>query len=199
MSRKRKIGDHYEPRISPTRESYSVLDWASARTQRKRFEILADSVPLEGRSLLDVGCGLGDLWAFLLDRKIRVEYTGVDILDKMIAEARRRHPQAHFLHADLFVANPFGPRSFDVVFASGIFNLSLGNNVEFIAPAARTLLDLCRSHLVFNMLHSRSPRHDQTYFHYDPRHVQKLLAPLGCHVRVLDDYLPNDFTVICTR
>lgn len=199
MSRKRKIQEHYEWRISPHRENYEILDWASPASQQARFKVLADKVDLSNKSILDVGCGLGDLWAYFKARKIDVRYTGVDILEKMVQAARDRHPDATFVHADLFVSNPFGPDSFDVVFSSGIFNLTLDNNLQFLTFAAGEMLKIARSQLVFNLLHIRGRTGDKTYFHYDPPQVRSLLADLDCTLEIVDGYLPNDFTVICTK
>ncbi len=197
--RKHAIKRHYEPRIAPGRPSHEVLDWASAQSQQARFEILVQNVPMEGRSLLDVGCGLGDLLGFITARNIHCCYLGVDILDKMVQAARRAQPQGQFIHADIFASCPFGPSSFDVVFCSGAFNLNLGNNEQFVKKAVETFLMLSRRHVVFNMLHHRARGGEQTYFYYDPTKVLAMLKPLGCEVSIIDDYLHNDFTVICEK
>ena len=68
MSKIKKIRRHYEHRITPERENFDVLDWACAESQQTRFAVLADNVELAGRSLLDIGCGLGDLRTFLDER-----------------------------------------------------------------------------------------------------------------------------------
>ena len=81
MSKRNTIRSHYESRIRGDRENYDVLDWSDSAGQRARFEALVRSVELTNRRLLDVGCGLGDLWDFLKARNISVDYTGVDILD----------------------------------------------------------------------------------------------------------------------
>ena len=39
---------------APHRPHFDVLDWADERSQMARFAVLADNVPLAGRSLLDV-------------------------------------------------------------------------------------------------------------------------------------------------
>jgi len=202
MSKKRDILNHYEWRIDPACESYEVLDWASAASQHARFEVLADSVELAGRRLLDVGCGLGDLWAFLKRRGVEVEYVGVDLLEKMVEAARRRQPDATFVHADLFdpaAPCPFAAQSFDVIFCSGIFNLNLGNNLAFLVSAVRRLMAMSRREVVFNLLHARAEMEAHRYAYYRPDEVLPAIEPLGWDLRVLDEYLPNDFTVICTR
>jgi SAM-dependent methyltransferase len=193
------IRAHYEPRMLPQRPSHEVLDWASAASQEARFEVLYREVPLAGRSLLDVGCGLGDLAGFLRRRNLTVDYTGVDLLARMIESCRQRFPDGRFLQADIFNDDQFPPNSFDVVFTSGIFNLDLGNNLAFLPVAVRRLLALSRRHTVFNLLHARSPQKQAGYFFYDPNAVLSFLAGEHCEIRIIDDYLPNDFTVICRK
>ena len=75
-----RIKRHYAHRVHPDRAHFDILDWAGPETQVLRFEILADNVALHGRSLLDVGCGLGDLVAFLDKQGIDVDYTGIDVV-----------------------------------------------------------------------------------------------------------------------
>jgi len=200
VSRKKRIRSHYTHRITPERDNYDILDWASAASQRERFDVLAREIDLAGKSLLDVGSGLGDLWAYLKDHRLGVDYTGVDILDEMVRVAERMHPDATFIRGDIFGddAHPLSEKRFDVVFCSGALNLDLGNNREFLPIAAARLLDLAREAAVFNLLRVRRGWADQTYAYYDPADVMALLAPLPCTLRIVEDYLPNDFTVVCT-
>lgn len=201
MSRRRAIHDHYEPRArqADRRENHDVVDWGDRDAQIKRFAVLVDNVPLAGRSLLDVGCGLGDLRAYLTQRRIDVDYTGVDIVDEMVRAARRRHPDARFVHADIFADNPFAPGSFHVAFVSGAFNLDLGNNRDFLPPAVGRLLEIASAFVVFNLLHRRTPsKHDHCVY-WDPADVVGMLEALPCRVTLIEDYLPNDFTVICAK
>lgn len=199
MGRRGRIRRYYERRLLTRRQHFAVLDWADAASQQARFQVLADNVPLAGKSLLDVGCGLGDLWAFLKSRSIPTAYLGVDLVEKMAASAARLHPDGEFLCADVFADHAFDQRRFDVVFASGAFNLDLGNNMEFLPVALERLLSLAREFLVFNLLHHRAPRKYEHCAYYDPGQVLSLLEPMPCQARLIDDYLPNDFTVICRK
>lgn len=200
MDRKQTIRAYYERRIRPWRPDHLILDWASSETQRKRFDVLIDRVDLAGRGLLDVGCGLGNLWGYLKERRIPARYTGVDILAKMVRAARRRYPDAQFVCADIFGDDAFEPDSFDVVYCSGAMNLDLGNNLGFIARAAQRFLHIARHQAVFNLLHRRaSDGPPGPYFYTDPVEVQPLLRGLPCEADFVDDYLPNDFTVVCTK
>jgi SAM-dependent methyltransferase len=192
MSKIDDIRKHYVSRITPGRPNHDVLDWAGPDTQTARFEILARYVNLTGRSLLDVGCGLGDLVDFLRRKKIPVQYTGVDVVEEMLVRARREHPRERFLRADLFTnsagGDPLKGETFDVVFCSGALNLNLGNNLEFLPRALRRLLIPAREALA-----------DPVYFYYRPDDVLAVLQPLvgESRVQMIDGYLPNDFTILC--
>ncbi len=201
MSKRRAIHDHYEHRArqADARENHDVVDWADPQSQRKRFAVLADNVPLAGKSLLDVGCGLGDLWAYLKERGIDVRYTGVDIVAEMVRAAKGRHDDGQFIHADVFAESPFTPDSFDVAFVSGTFNLNLGNNRDFLAPAVARLLKITSRFVVFNLLHDRTPRKYDHCVYWNPADVLAMLDALPCRATLIEDYLPNDFTVVCAR
>ncbi len=202
MDRKDRITKHYEHRIGTGRQNFDVLDWASAESQISRFEVLVANVDLQDKSLLDVGCGLGDLWTFLKARKISARYTGLDIVEKMLATAAAKHPDAEFICGDMFShdANSLPDRSkFDVVFCSGTFNLNLGNNADFLPQAVASLMAVASERVVFNLLNQSVPFEGETYACYDPDQVLAWLGETGWGIRMIDGYLPNDFTLICTR
>src|SRR5579864_4289295 len=70
--------------------------WYGARTQERRFSVLAEVSDLREGSVLDVGCGLGDFYSFLHARGGAGDYIGVDLTPEMVENARRRHPGARF-------------------------------------------------------------------------------------------------------
>jgi 2-polyprenyl-3-methyl-5-hydroxy-6-metoxy-1,4-benzoquinol methylase len=69
------------------------------------------------RSVLDVGCGYGRVADCFTARGYR--YLGVDISEDAVQEARRRHPDAEFMAADL--ASWDTERRFDVVVVLYVF------------------------------------------------------------------------------
>ena len=82
---------------------------------------------------------------------------------------------------------------------SGIFiehELDLGNNLEFVKTALPAMLSHTKECLVVNMLHARMAPGEPQYFAYNPDSILAILQPLCSEVRLIDDYLPNDFTVI---
>jgi len=196
---KDRIRRHYEPLVDKDSPGYRAADWSDALAQQIRFAVLGDNVELTGRSLLDVGCGTGDLWVFLCAHDIATDYLGVDLVDKAITEARRRHPDGRFETVDVFAPGTFTPESFDVVFSSGAFNLDVGNNRVFLPLAITRLVELSREVTAFNLLHARVESQYSHCFYWQPEEVRDMLADFTGRVEIIDDYLMNDFTVICRK
>lgn len=72
----------------------------------------------KGIRVLDVGCAVGGFCALLRELQPDVQYTGVDISETMISEARRRYPDSRFevSRADRL---PFQNGEFDLVLCTG--------------------------------------------------------------------------------
>lgn len=87
-----------------------------------------------GRSVLDVGCGMGDLLAALEPS----QGLGIDLSPRMIETARARHPALEFQVADAQELD-LGGRSFDVVLLSDVLCL-----VDDVWQTLRTLQRVCR-------------------------------------------------------
>ncbi len=201
MKKTEEIRTYYESKMGQGLPDYGVLGWESEKAQRLRFDMLLDSVSLEGKSLLDIGCGMGNLLEYLIYKGLHVQYTGVDILESMIESAKCKKLDGEFLCVDVFEDEAFSSRSFDVIYTSGIFNLNLGNNREFLLKALKKMLDTAKETVVFNLLHKDSPDREDKYFYHDPEEIKILLKdfPAIERVEVKEQYLNNDFTVVCHK
>lgn len=193
------IKSYYNEELKQDPEKFERLGWESREAQFERFSILTDYMNLDGKKLLDVGCGLGHLLEHINQLSLSVEYTGVDILPSMIEEAAQRHDEHAFHCHDLFEHCPFPSKSFDVLYSSGIFNLNMGNNEDFLKEAVGKFLDLSRETVVFNLLHHHSPDRENKYFYYHPEKVIAMIEesfPNVIAIELVEHYLKNDFTLI---
>jgi SAM-dependent methyltransferase len=202
MDKLKIIKTYYEDNMAKGLPEYGILGWESEEAQKLRFDMLLSSVDLKGKTLLDVGCGTGNLLEYIRSQGIDINYTGVDILDKMIEKAKNKQLGADFFLVDIFKDNIFKDNSFDVIYASGIFNLNLGNNREFLINALDLFLRLSSSAVVFNLLHFASPDREDKYFYFQPDEISEILEKYSGvieKVQFIEAYLKNDFTVICKK
>lgn len=203
MKRVSAIKDYYNKNMIKATNDYEILGWESREAQYARFAALKDNVDMQGMKLLDVGCGLGNLMEYLTQEGVRVNYTGVDILPEMIERARKKGLNCEFICADVFNDDSFKPDSFDVVYASGIFNLNLGNNREFLKSALQRFFKLSRTYICFNLLHYKSPNREETYYYFSPDEAKEIIRQAcncdNVEIQIVEDYLKNDFTVLCKK
>lgn len=83
-------------------------------------------------SLVDVACGYAHELDFLRDN-LDVELWGADIADKVLEEARKRIPNAHFLQHDARSPDlPFEPGSMDIAIAVNAMTYTPDKILEFI-------------------------------------------------------------------
>lgn len=195
------IKSYYENNMKTASKDFQVLGWESQEAQQTRFDILISNIELGGKRLLDVGCGLGNLLEYINLKGIDINYTGVDVLPEMISRAKAKNLKGTFKCVDIFKENPFKEKSFDVIYASGIFNLNLGNNREFLSNALKLFMELSGKYLCFNLLHSNSPSKEEAYYYFSPEEIPDIIEEAcgdrGMEVRIIEQYLQNDFTVIC--
>ena len=116
--------------------------------------------------MLDLGCGLGDLYPFLLERFGHVIYTGMDIVPELVSAARQRYPGACFLCSDL--SSDDIDETFDYVLVSGIFNNAIPNCTDFLKEMIATAFQHCSLGLGFNFISSYVNYHDTGMAYHNP-------------------------------
>lgn len=179
---------------SPLRE----LGWRSRESQELRFEALCRWGSLSGCTVLDLGCGHGDLKPWLDGRFADIRYLGLDLLPEFVAEARRRHgdkPDTHFLVAD-FLAT--GLPDVDVVFACGSLNYR-SENLLFPFSAIARMWESAARGIAFSMLDGRAFEADALLRGHDPDEILAYCRNLDPNAQMVTDYSSEDFTVLMRR
>jgi SAM-dependent methyltransferase len=96
-----RLTAHYAGLLARYGDDPRSLDWGSGASQAARFAVLAGIGDLRGTTILDVGCGLADFHAWLLDRGIAHRYVGLDLTPEMATRAAERFPEADILCGDI--------------------------------------------------------------------------------------------------
>ena len=202
MSHMEKIKQYYDLNNVAGSPDYYILGWESEEAQKLRFDQLIGNMDLNNRTILDVGCGTGNLLEYISIKFTNFRYTGIDVLPHMIERAEQKKLNGKFVCMDLFKNNPYSNRSFDVIFSSGIFNLNLGNNEEFLLDAVEIFQSLARETVSFNLLWDKSQDKDSKYFYFSPEEVfNKLISKYHeiWNITIQKGYLHNDFTVYLNK
>lgn len=173
------------------------LSWGSRGAAHQRFRAIWKEIDFSGKSVLDVGCGFGEMAKFLHKRYKDVKYTGVDIVPEFIAQAKADHPYFDFEVKDYF--NDPIDEKFDVVMASGTLNSNLGQeNLEFRKRAIKVMFEHSKKVCAFNMLggHPKPQTPEGSNVWYaDSLEILEYSMSLTRRVVLRANYHPKDFTI----
>ncbi len=183
----------YRSALAAHGETAEGVHWNSTETQEARFRVLRKFLPedLSELTLVDAGCGFGDLYCYLErhgDRPRR--YVGLDVMEPMVETARTR-TGCEILILDV-LTDPL-PKA-DYYLCSGAMNtLTREESDQFI----RNCYKACETGFVFNLLKgwNTSP----IYNFYLPREIKRLGHELNADYQIEEGYLAGDFTAMFIR
>lgn len=206
---------YFEALLEQNGENYLALDWNSVESQRLRFRILKE-ILLYGKktaniSILDIGCGLGDLYGFfkaegLLNRH-RISYTGCDISPKLVAAAKKKYPDAKFEVKDILAERYLCGA--DYLFCSGVFNIRTtdrNEHLDFVKEMICRTFDLAKHGAALNFLSEgalpisdREEMDNGRYFYFKPDEIANFCRFVCGRFILRHDYHPGDFTVFLLK
>ena len=181
---------HYSKLYKKFGLSPASIGWTKGK-QNIRFNAITEIGWLNNSSILDVGCGFGDLLSFLNKRKLRVKYTGVDINQKFIEIARKKYQKSIFEVRDI-EEKPF-TKKFDWVFAIGTTNHS--GSYKYIQRLLSEMFRVSKKGVVIDFLSSYVDFTKPRNFHASPEKIFKITKKLSKRVIIRHDYLPFEFCV----
>jgi cyclopropane fatty-acyl-phospholipid synthase-like methyltransferase len=192
---------HYRDLLRKHGDSPQAAQYSSRETQERRFEKLVDVADLNGCSILDFGCGTGQLQDYLLRHDVNVRYHGVDIVDEFLTLCQEKFPQGRFGQLQ-----DFQGQQFDYVLVAGVFNNLMEDNTAFYQSSLKTLFSMASKGLSFNMMSAYVDYQDEGLFYEYPEKVFAFLKrEVTPFVALHNDYEvkaglpPFDFTVYAYR
>ena len=196
-SEEKRISELYGARLKEDLPDYKVAGWGSRESQYLRFEVLAEINKLAGMKILDVGCGLGELYYFFKNNQIRIDsYKGIDISEECINEARNRIGVTNQVSFDCInIEKIDGENLYDYVFLSGALNLRIEDNLLFAKNAISKMYSLCKKGVACNFLSTRVDYTLEKDYHYSPEEVLSFCKEISNRVILRQDYPLYEFTV----
>ena len=169
------------------------LNWNSKKSQYIRFEALYSFLKKDiGKcTIVDAGCGFGDFYLFLKENKtLPKEYIGIDIVDEMVFEAKRR-TNAKIYKKDLLTDSLI---TADYYVASGSLNiLTRFETYLFI----KRCFDSSKKGFLFNMLKGKDK--SQSFNYFQPQEIKNYCRSFSKEVIIKKNYMENDFTVFLKK
>ncbi|MDB3958362.1 class I SAM-dependent methyltransferase [Opitutales bacterium] len=163
-----------------------------------RFRAIKEQVNKNGLKILDYGCGLGYLYDYLSKTKFSFEYTGIDMVPQFIDSCKLKYPKACF---DLI--DPTRPicGEYDIVFASGVFNLMTHDSEiiskEYALERIEYLFSITNEILVCDFLSSLVDFKQSKAQHFSPSEIVEFCSnKLSRRFKLRHDLLPYEMTLI---
>lgn len=197
-----QVNQYYSDKIKLHGTTPQGVDWNSAESQELRFFQLLKIIDNDSNhfSILDYGCGYGSLHDFMKDQNYVHSFHGFDISEDMIAEAKKKHPEAkwYFERKKLPLC--------DYVTASGIFNVRLDNTndnwLAYIIETINEINQLSEKGFSFNVLTKHSDKEFmKDYLYYaDPLFLfDYCKTNFSKQVALLHDYPLYEFTILVKK
>ena len=188
----------YESAYERYGESPKSLHWVNYASQAIRFKYLVADLDIENKSILDVGCGMGDLLPFLYAKADKFNYLGVDINKNFIEVAKKRYEGHSFKVADVFTEKVSG--RYDTVISSGVMNQNIPNWLVVRKQMIKKLFELSSDVLAFNMAGSLKPiPPDPKIAYAEAGEILEFCQTLTPKVSLRSDYSSYDFTIVMRR
>lgn len=176
-------------------ESPKALQWLNYKSAALRYRQLVTELELENRTILDIGCGMGDLLPYLYAKSANFSYLGLDITPEFIEVAKKRY-EGH----DFKVFDPFTEdigETFDIVVLSGAMNANKPNWLDSRKQKIKRLYELANQAVAFNMagalIHIEP---EQRVAYADAQEILGFCAKLTTKIILKTHYHPQDFTVV---
>lgn len=189
---------------------WAASHWDNQDQQLGRFRKLTEGFPyyLACPTVLDVGCGQGDLWRYIAAATSGMSkgesYFGIDVSPRMVAAASEKYPLVKVDVGDVLTYK--FDQQYDYVYASGLFGYR-DQSVDQLSNAKQTIakmFELSKRATIFNMMSVCLPEEAKSlpdiddFGFYDPAEILTFCLQLTPLVK-LDHYLPYEFLVCLTR
>lgn len=193
-----EVKKFYNTRHQEVGDTLKSVGWSTKESQYLRFEVLVRGLELEGKTILDVGCGLGDFIQFLENRGLKnFNYYGIDISESLIGSAKKKYAQNsnyQFLVGDSVELINQLP-DFDLSIMSGALSFKIDDNIGYTTEVMRKLTAKAKEATSFNFLTSYVDYTLEKNYHYRPEDIFSIAKTITKKVNLFHDYPLYEFTV----
>ena len=189
--------EQYQRAFQEHGDTPAAVLWPKGR-QDLRFNALTSHIQKDCFSVLDYGCGLAHLKAYLNQRFQEVAYHGVDLVPDFVHAVQQKYPDAN---VKVVTSYQDITDSIDHVVISGAFNIIAdGNTTTYLASVQETLqhlFKLCRISLAVNFMTDKVDFQQAGAHHTNVEHMYNFIRKNLSHRLIINQsYMPYEFTCI---
>jgi SAM-dependent methyltransferase len=186
--------------------SVRTLGWGCKEDQMQRFDKIVECCELEGKTVMDVGCGFADFYGYIQDRGIRVNYIGVDIIPQFIEYCRAQYKDQSFYCANFMLDSDLLPEA-DIIISLGTLNYNLRpiDNYEYSKLFITTAFSKANERVVVDFLSTNiTPGYQKEdfVFYHSPAEMLEFSMSLTSNCALIHNYPPipqKEFMIILDR
>lgn len=184
----------YDEMLTKYGYNEKALGWLNGR-QEVRFSALTAIGELENSKICDVGCGFGDLYNFLNNKKINFNYTGLNINENFLQFASQhiKSKNTRFIKFDLREDKII--KRYDWIFSSGVFNHKKTTDYSFIKNSIKKMFMACNKGIAIDFISSYVDFKNKDVFYSKPEIIFKLCKSITKRITLRSDYMPFEFCV----
>jgi SAM-dependent methyltransferase len=189
------VASLYNSRFDLYGRDIKTVGWGNEVSQNLRFEVLFRGLNLKGKTILDVGCGLGDLIPYLEQRTNGdFKYIGIDIAEKLVHNAILTYGGNN---RDFYVGDIFSLKDInvDISILSGALSFKEPGIEDYACEVMKAMFDVSREAASLNFLTKYVDFELEKNQHYQPELIYSWAKKLSKRINLLDDYPLYEFTI----
>jgi len=173
--------------------------WNNQDTQYLRFERLLKNLDITTPfSIHDIGCATCSLHEYLLNKKIKHDYHGTEIVPEMVTMAKKKYPEITVKERDILKDTVIETCDYGIV--SGTFNLKGDSNEKewenYVFALMKKLFTVSSKAVAFNFLTTYKTFTDPTLAYFNPQEVFDFCMKNFSRFVIIDHAYPlYEFTI----
>lgn len=218
----RCLYEHYEKCFSKYGDTFKGVDWNSFESTQVRYQVMLDIIgawkisqlilinnlnDLSNEqsidySILDIGCGCGHLYEYILKNNIKgLTYNGTDISKIFIDCCKSKYPEVNFFESNILENNSNSNKeTYDFAIMNGIFTEKrhLSDNVmfNFLCKMIESSFSLVKKGIAFNIICPYVDWKSSSLFYlsYD-KVIEFIRKNISKRIQIKHDYGMWEYTV----
>ena len=196
---------HYNDKIIKYGPNFKGVDWGTDEGQKIRFETICQKLKISQiSSIIDYGCGYGEFFSYIKNKKFNGLYQGYDISKEMIKQAKiiYKNDFDNFIFTSKY--SDIKPAEYCI--ASGVFNIKLITKdfdwLKYIKFNLEKINKVSKKGFIFNMF-EKNKNENKLYndvFYINPIIIKKYcLMNFSNKIELFKNYYRNDFTIFVKK